>query len=110
MDILFFFSYRFEVLLFYLACPSAHLLEGPLEQVEDALGRGDDVEGGRDRAALLKVRDPKLAAGKLPFDVGLFLQKKHNNCPVDKAWRFLARRKVSVTGREMTHIFDRGKR
>ena len=71
-------SYRFEVLLFDLACPSAHLLEGPLEQVEDALGRGDDVERGRDRPALLEVRDPKLRARELPFDVGLFLEKEKN--------------------------------
>ena len=64
------------MLLFNLARPSAHLLEGPLEQVEDALGRGHDVERGRDGPALLEVRDPELAAGKLPLDVGLFLRKK----------------------------------
>ena len=78
MDILFFFSYRFEVLLLHLAGPAAEFSESPFAEVEDALGGGDDVEGGRDGAALPKVRDPKLAPGKLPLDVSLLLKRREN--------------------------------
>ena len=48
----------------------------PPEEVEDALRRGDDVEGGRDCAPVLEVGDPQLAAGKLPLNVGFLLLAK----------------------------------
>lgn len=54
--------------------PPAQLVVEPHEQVPEGLGAGDDVEGWRQRAALVKVTHPQLGAGKLPLDVGVVLQ------------------------------------
>ena len=65
------------MLLLYLVGPTAaHLVKCPLDQVEETLGSGEDVEGRGDRAALLKVGDPQLGAGKLPLNVGLLLMNE----------------------------------
>ena len=50
---------------------SAKFLKDPLEQIIGAFGRGNDVERGRDGAALLEVRDPQFGPRELPLDVGL---------------------------------------
>lgn len=43
------------------------------EKVEDSLGRGQDVEGHRQRQALSEVGQVELGASKLPFHVGIVL-------------------------------------
>lgn len=45
----------------------------PLEDVEDGLGRRNDVERRRTRPALLEVADPQFGPGELPLHVGSFL-------------------------------------
>ena len=65
------------MLLLDLVGPAAaQPVERPLEEVEEALGRGEDVEGGRDGPALLEVGDPELGAGELPLDVRLLLWER----------------------------------
>lgn len=55
--------------------PPVQLAVEPHEQVPDGLGAGDDVEGGRQRPALVEVAHPQLGAGELPLDVGVVLQE-----------------------------------
>ena len=64
---------RFHELLFDLAGPAANFHKYPLEQIIKAFWSWDNVERGRDGAALLEVRYPQLATSELPFHVGLFL-------------------------------------
>ena len=45
----------------------------PGEKVPHRLGAGDDVEGGGQRAPLIKVAHPQLGAGELPLNVGVVL-------------------------------------
>ena len=45
----------------------------PHSSVVDRLGRHDQVEGGGQGAALVKVRDPQLGARKLPLNVCVVL-------------------------------------
>lgn len=61
----------------WLASP-AQLVVEPHEQVPDGLGAWDDVEGRRQRAALVKIAHPQLGAGKLPLNVSVILQDKRN--------------------------------
>ncbi len=67
-------NYRFHHLLLGPGGPAAHLVDDPLEEVVDALGRGDDVERRRHGPSLLEVGYPQLGAGELPLDVGLLLR------------------------------------
>ena len=55
---------------------NTNLATHPFDQVEQGFRRGYDVEGGRHRASLLKIRDPQLTPSKLPFRVGFLLIKK----------------------------------
>lgn len=57
----------------WLASP-AQLIVEPHEQVPEGLGAGDDVEGWRQRAALVEVAHPQLSAGELPLDVSVVLR------------------------------------
>jgi len=50
----------------------------PLDQVPNALGRGNDVEGRRHRASLLEVADPQFAPRVLPLRVRPFLHRTQN--------------------------------
>lgn len=56
--------------------PPAQLVVEPHQQVPDGLGAGDDVEGGRQRPALIKVAHPQLGARKFPLDVGVVLRRE----------------------------------
>ena len=51
------------VLVRELLPPAPH----PLDQADQGLGGGHDVEGGRQRGARLKVADPQLRPRKLPL-------------------------------------------
>lgn len=68
-------SNRLHVLLLDGLGVTAELSLDPLEDVQDRLGRRDDVERRWTRAALLEVADPQLRPGKLPLDVGAFLKE-----------------------------------
>jgi len=46
------------------------------DQVVEGLWAGNHVEGGGQRAALVKVGDPQLGSGKLPLYVGVLLQRR----------------------------------
>lgn len=50
----------------------------PRPKGENCGGGGYKVEGYRQCAALLKVREPKLSPGKLPFNVSIPLQRRAN--------------------------------
>lgn len=43
------------------------------DQVVEGLWAGDHVEGGRQCATLIKVREPQFCSGKLPLHVGVLL-------------------------------------
>lgn len=42
-------------------------------QVANSLGRGEDVEGGRQGALVIKVAQPQLGPGKLPLFILMVL-------------------------------------
>lgn len=44
-------------------------------QVVEGLWTGNQVEGGRQGATLIKVGEPQLGSGKLPLHVGILLQR-----------------------------------
>lgn len=44
-------------------------------QIVEGLWAGNQVEGGRQGAALIKVGEPQLGSGKLPLHVGILLQR-----------------------------------
>lgn len=67
-------SNRLHVLLLDGLGVTAELSLDPLEDVQNRLGRRDDVERRWTRAALFEVADPQLRPGKLPLDVGAFLK------------------------------------
>ena len=50
-----------------------HVFLGPLQEVEDGFGTGDDVEGRGQRPALFKIAHPQLSSGKLPLNVCMVL-------------------------------------
>ena len=52
---------------------ATHSMKDPFEEIIDTLWRGNDIERGRDRLALLEVRDPQFATSKFPLDVGFLL-------------------------------------
>lgn len=65
--------------------PPAQLVVEPHQQVPDGLGAGDDVEGGGQRPALVKVAHPQFGARKLPLDVGVVLwREKHKAGLLDR--------------------------
>lgn len=66
----------------------AQLVVEPHEQVPEGLGAGDDVEGRRQRAALVKVTHPQLGAGKLPLDVSVVLQDIERRCVMENKTKY----------------------
>ena len=66
------------MLLFDFGCSAAEFEIGPSDKIEDTLGCGNNVEGGRNGTSVLKVRDPQFASGKFPLYIGFFLHKKRN--------------------------------
>lgn len=46
------------------------------DKVVEGLWAGNQVEGGGQGAALVKVGEPQLGSGKLPLDVGILLQRQ----------------------------------
>lgn len=54
--------------------PPAQLVVEPHQQVPDGFGAGDNVEGGGQCPALVKVAHPQLGACELPLDVGVVLR------------------------------------
>ena len=55
---------------------SAESVGEPPEEVEEGLGAGDDVEGGRHRASVLEVTHPQAGTRELPFRVCIVLCRK----------------------------------
>lgn len=55
---------------------SALLGAGAGEPLVGVLRGGEEVEGGRDGVAVVKVADPQVAASKLPLRVRTFLQAR----------------------------------
>lgn len=54
------------------------------DQIVERLWAWDQVEGGGQGAALVKVGEPQLGTGELPLDVGVLLQGRpgrHRNKP-----------------------------
>lgn len=54
------------------------------DQIVERLWAWDQVERGRQGAALVKVGEPQLGTGELPLDVGVLLQRRpgrHRNQP-----------------------------
>ena len=70
---------RLDVLLDHLGGLAEAAVVDPPEQVVDGLGSGDDVEWRRHGSSVLEIRDPELAAGKLPLGVSLLLRSSHHH-------------------------------
>lgn len=49
------------------------------DQVVEGLGAGNQVEGGGQSAALVKVREPQLGSRKLPLHVGVLLWRQRTD-------------------------------
>lgn len=49
-----------------------------VEKVTDSLGRGDNVERGRECAFIIKVAKPKLGTSKLPLLIFVILRHQKN--------------------------------
>lgn len=46
------------------------------DQVVEGFGAGNQVEGGREGAALIEVGQPQLGPGKLPLHIGILLRRQ----------------------------------
>jgi hypothetical protein len=65
----------------HLAGSTTDFRESPFEQIEQAFGRWNDVERGWNGPTFLKIGDPQLASGKLPFDISFFLETEQDTKP-----------------------------
>ncbi|KAA8594039.1 hypothetical protein FQN60_004873 [Etheostoma spectabile] len=105
-------------------CQGLHVVVGPFQQLvpetgdyipekspypqqegHHSPGAGDEVEGHRQRAAMLKVREPELSSGKLPLHISIILPPHEESRDLQRAEALVGRKDVG-NARETQHDCD----